>query len=966
MTLARATWSAEEYRERTGLLLLAQHHEQLLASAISLEVAAARGYWSATLRRELRDLGFSARQQEVVRDASRSERPTAGLVVPLWWTDPRQPVLHQVRPDEPRRDSAGHVLKYETPRDAGVKLDLHPSMREALGAPDLPLLVTEGVKKVDAATTAGLCCVGLLGVDSWRGRNSQGGLTALAEWNDVHLRGRAVLLCFDSDVMAKSSVYMALLRLRTYLESKGAEILVVYLQSGPLGAKVGLDDYLAQGHSRDELLALATKEIRHPDETKPGSAAWVIEEYRVTTQGIWRRGREDEERRLSDFSAYIERKDIDDDGDHGQQRDAQELLDSQRYHLVIQQGDRPLARHVVTASSFHSMRWPAEITSLDLIVAAGSSTRDYLREAIELVSREVARRQGQNVIPRRTVFVHTGWRVVGGTHVYLHAGGAIGAEGSTAEVEVRLDSHLRHFELPDPPTGSELAEAVSASLGLLDLGPDEVMIPVLGAVYRSVLGPADFAIHSTGDSGRFKTEVAALAQQHFGSAMDARNLPLSWTSTGNSIEGVLHTCKDALAVADDFLPAGLPYVEREKMLQAAARVFRAQGNRAGRSRMRADTSLRAPKIPRGLLYSTGEEIPPGLSQVARVWVLEQAKDAITSQRLTRAQEASDRYSLAMAGYLRWLAPRMKTMGTALRTELATLRSAHQAAHRRTSDIAANLEIGWARFLEFARDSGVISEGQRRDLGARVRTALLRGAASQARHQSELSPVERYLSGLQSAIASGAVHVTTFDDGPPSEPGAWGWRKRMVPVGADLEERWEPRGDRVGWLSGQDLYLLPEGAYKAAAALYRDGLGLGETALRKRLHEAGLLASVSLEKEEVRLAVRAPRAIGGRPRVLHLLSSFSPGPAGPSGPRTPEDSGPSSQRSRRTVPVSPIARPDPGPDGPVERDQESRPASSECPPSADEAAPGPDGPGGPGHISREEPRGLDDAEEGDVW
>ena len=75
----------------------------------------------------------------------------------------------------------------------------------------------------------------------------------------------------------------------------------------------------------------------------------VIEEYRVTRDGIWRRGREDEERRLSDFSAYIERKDIDDDGDHGQQRDAQELLDSQRYHLVIQQGDRPLARHVVTA-----------------------------------------------------------------------------------------------------------------------------------------------------------------------------------------------------------------------------------------------------------------------------------------------------------------------------------------------------------------------------------------------------------------------------------------------------------------------------------------------------------------------------------------------------------------------------------------------------------------------------------------
>ncbi|MBJ7600398.1 DUF3854 domain-containing protein, partial [Candidatus Nephthysia bennettiae] len=964
MTLASVNWTAEEYRERTGRLLLAQHHEQLLASAISLEVASGRGYWSATLRRELRDLGFSARQQEVVRDASRSQNPTAALVVPLWWTDTELPVLHQVRPDEPRRDSSGHVLKYETPRDAGVKLDVHPSMRQALGAPDVPLLVTEGAKKVDAAATGGLCCVGLLGVDSWRGRNAQGGVTALAEWNDVHLRGRSVLLCFDSDVMAKSAVYMALLRLRTYLESKGADTLVVYLPSGPLGAKVGLDDYLAEGRGRDDLLALATKEIRHPDETKPGSPAWVIEEYRVTREGIWRRGREDDERRLSDFSAYIERKDIDDDGDHSQQRDAQELLESQRYHLVIQQGDRPLARHAVTASSFHSMRWPAEIASLDLIVAAGSSIRDYLREAIELVSREAARRQGHTLIPRRTVFVHTGWRLVGGKHVYLHAGGAIGAEGPVAEVEVRLDSHLHHFELPEPPEGSQLAEAVEASLRLLELGPDEVMIPVLGAVYRSVLGPADFALHSTGDSGRFKTEVAALAQQHFGAAMDARNLPLSWTSTGNSIEGVLHTCKDALAVADDFLPAGLPYVERERMLQAAARVFRAQGNRAGRSRMRADTSLRAPKVPRGLLYSTGEEIPPGLSQVARVWVLEQAKDAISSQRLTTAQEASDLYPRALAGYLRWLAPRMKTMASSLRTEVAALRAVHQAAHRRTSDIAANLEIGWARFLQFASESGAIAEERRQELIGRVRTALLCGAVAQARHQSELSPVERYLSGLQSTIASGAVHVTTLEDGPPDDPGAWGWRKRTVGVGADREERWEPRGDRVGWLSGQDLYLLPEGAYKAAAALYRDGLGLGETALRKRLHEAGVLASVSVEKDEVRLAVRAPRAIGGRPRVLHLLSSFSPGPPGPAGPAAPDGTQPSSDPTRSAFPDGPATKSSPGPDGPVERDQDGPPASSGSRPPGTAQAPGPDGPdgpdgpggpGGPGGFTRRESR-----------
>ena len=38
----------------------------------------------------------------------------------------------------------------------------------------------------------------------------------------------------------------------------------VYLPSGPGGTKVGLDDYLAAGHTVDDLLALASSELRRP------------------------------------------------------------------------------------------------------------------------------------------------------------------------------------------------------------------------------------------------------------------------------------------------------------------------------------------------------------------------------------------------------------------------------------------------------------------------------------------------------------------------------------------------------------------------------------------------------------------------------------------------------------------------------------------------------------------------------
>ena len=118
----------------------------------------------------------------------------------------------------------------------------------------MPLLVTEGVKKADAAACAGLACVALPGVWSWRGQNGHGGKTAVPDWHDVALNDRRVVLAFDSDVAVKKSVRIALDQLAGYLGSKGAAI--EYLHLPDLGdGKTGLDDYLAD-HTVDELWTL--------------------------------------------------------------------------------------------------------------------------------------------------------------------------------------------------------------------------------------------------------------------------------------------------------------------------------------------------------------------------------------------------------------------------------------------------------------------------------------------------------------------------------------------------------------------------------------------------------------------------------------------------------------------------------------------------------------------------------------
>ena len=125
----------------------------------------------------------------------------------------------------------------------------------------MPLWITEGARKVDSAISRGACCIGVLGVYGWRGRNANGGLVALADWEAVAPNGRTVYLAFDSDAVTKREVVVALARFARFLSSRGALVAIVRLPQGEAGVKVGLDDYLAAGHSLDDAAALASPEI---------------------------------------------------------------------------------------------------------------------------------------------------------------------------------------------------------------------------------------------------------------------------------------------------------------------------------------------------------------------------------------------------------------------------------------------------------------------------------------------------------------------------------------------------------------------------------------------------------------------------------------------------------------------------------------------------------------------------------
>ena len=242
--------------------MLSEHHlAALAASGVTPEHAAARGYETITDSRRLAEL-------KIVK-AARGCVP--GLLIPL--LDARGSTWgYQYRPDSPRLRE-GKPVKYETPYQQRNGLDIPPvdTVRDALGDPSVPLWVTEGTKKADCGVHYQLCIVALSGVWNWRGTNDMGGKTAVADWNDIALSGRRVILAFDGDVVRKRSAAKALCALADYLKYRGAK--VYYLHLPDTDQKTGLDDYLVAGHTVEDLWRLVKPTPATAQPTPPTSSA---------------------------------------------------------------------------------------------------------------------------------------------------------------------------------------------------------------------------------------------------------------------------------------------------------------------------------------------------------------------------------------------------------------------------------------------------------------------------------------------------------------------------------------------------------------------------------------------------------------------------------------------------------------------------------------------------------------------
>ena len=747
-----------------------RHLHHLLASAITVEVIQERGYRSVAGVQELIDAGFVAKSQQ----------RAGGILIPVH-NPTGAPCGYIYKPDSPRLSASNSKpIKYEVPRGAQLHLDVPLRCNGRIKDPKVRIWITEGAKKADALASIGECSVNLNGVYGYLGKNEFGGKTLLPDFELIPWNGgREVILAFDSDIIIKKEVRLALERLAGILVDKGSQVSLLNLPLNDDGSKVGVDDYLAGGHSLGDLIGLC----KSWEPAGRDVADLEVQQAIITrSDGRFCLVKKDGDHRyrspLSNFTAGVSEEIVRDDGQ------------KETRHFVIngslESGAR-LPAIEVEAEEFPAMAWVVKSWGNRAFIAPGSSSKDYLRAAIQTQIKDT---------PIRRVYEHTGWRDVDGERYYLSGSGALG----NPAIEVELKDALARYRLPVNPDEVDRVEAMQESLKLLDFGNPYVMYPMWALMYLAplteMLNPA-FTMFLCGGSGTFKSTISSLFLNHFGKFDGPLDLPASWEATANQLGWVCFVLKDAVACIDDWYP-GSTVADQRAMEALAQKVIRSQGNRTARGRMRSDLTVATTYVPRGLLLTSGEQVPGGQSLSARLFTLTLERDDIDLSDLSAAQASQALYSYAMAHYLNWLKAHWSLVEAApLAWRQFRDRARTEAQHLRLPAVVAWLYTGLDLAMKYAVDVKALTEDAAEAHRAMAWAHLMDLADRQGGAVEEERAANRFIAAMATLFTQGKIFTIPKDiRAPTGEP--------------------SPGKTFVGWRDTEYYYLLPEAAYGVAS------------------------------------------------------------------------------------------------------------------------------------------------------
>ena len=174
-------------------------------------------------------------------------------------------------------------------------IDWHDVMRRT----SIDVLITEGELKAEAACLAGIPTIALAGVNCfvnkiYLGENDEPKKEFLKElewkakdkeFRKNYWKDKRVGLCFDSDIVHKEPVKLALLSLADKMKALGAEVFIVLLPTEADGEKNGIDDFLVR-HGGDAFKALVRQFATLQSNPRHSILKWDADEKKHSIKSL--------------------------------------------------------------------------------------------------------------------------------------------------------------------------------------------------------------------------------------------------------------------------------------------------------------------------------------------------------------------------------------------------------------------------------------------------------------------------------------------------------------------------------------------------------------------------------------------------------------------------------------------------------------------------------------------------------
>lgn len=261
-------------------------------------------------------------------------------------------------------------------------------------------------------------------------------------------------------------------------------------------------------------------------------------------------------------------------------------------------------------------------------------------------------------LPQINTFMESGWKKIGNSHVYVHAGGAIGDLPDNMEVYGNPEFHIN---FRSNMLGNR--KIFQMTLQVLEITRDQSIMStiftflhtaVLTSLYLEAGYPVKFLLALLGLTNSKKTSLALATLRIFNTQNPSPDITFS--STPGGIEIALSRYNDAVLIIDDCMPA----TNRSRQNSIDGKfddIARAIGDRTPKKRMYSFCSngeKAKEYVSKCCGAITGEQLRGVQSALARTVQLEIKRDDVINKRLQFFQENYDVIPTHMVDFLGYI------------------------------------------------------------------------------------------------------------------------------------------------------------------------------------------------------------------------------------------------------------------------------------------------------------------------